>query len=128
VLLSCFSESAGKNPVPTEEIDQALSRLEILSVDTASVFSDELDTCPNKLAPGIDIDGDQDIIAPPRSSSPAPDEGFGSVRRRHSLNNGAPTSVRCDDGFVCYIQLNVCTSVTVGLGKLLYVSPFGTAT
>jgi hypothetical protein len=69
VLLSCFSESAGKNPVPTEEIDQALSRLEILSVDTASVFSDELDTCPNKLAPGIDIDGDQDIIAlrvPPR--------------------------------------------------------------
>lgn len=92
--------------MPTEEIDQALSRLEILSVDTASVFSDELDTCPNKLAPGIDIDGDQpplfhqDIIAPPRSSSPAPDEGFGSVRRRHSLNNGAPTSVRCDDGFV----------------------------
>ncbi|CAD6333502.1 unnamed protein product [Miscanthus lutarioriparius] len=104
----CRTLIRGKNPVPTEEIDQALSRLWILSVDTASVFSDELDACYSKLAPGVDIDGDQhplfhqDIIAPPRSSSPAPDGGFGSVRQGHSLSNGAPTatSARCDDGFV----------------------------
>ncbi|OQU78187.1 uncharacterized protein LOC8064137 isoform X1 [Sorghum bicolor] len=98
-------QSAGKNTVPTEEIDQALSRHEILSVDTASVFSDELESCHSKLAPGVDLDGDQpllfhhDIIAPPRSSAPAPDGGFGSVRRRHSLSNGAPSGARCDDGF-----------------------------
>lgn len=91
--------------MPTEEIDQALSRLEILSVDTESVFSDELDACHGKLASGIDIDGHQpplfhQDISPPRSSSPAPDGRFGSVRRGHSLSNGAPCGARCDDGFV----------------------------
>ncbi|WVZ98960.1 hypothetical protein U9M48_044330 [Paspalum notatum var. saurae] len=109
-LASCFSASAGKNPVPTEGIDHALSRLEILSVDTESVFSNEPDDCHNKLAPspGVDIDADQppffqqDVAPAPSSSTPAPPGGFGSARRRrgHSLNNGAFRGVRCDDGFV----------------------------
>ncbi|PWZ16936.1 hypothetical protein Zm00014a_007167 [Zea mays] len=84
----CRTPIRGKNPSPTEELDQALSRLEILSVDNASVFSDELDAC-------------QEIVAPPRSSSPAPDGGFGPVRRGHPLSNAAPTGgAGCDDGVV----------------------------
>lgn len=83
----CITAFPGKNPSPTEEIDQALSRLEILSVDNASVFSDELDAC-------------QDIVAPPRSSSPAPHGGFGSMWRGHPATNGAPASAGCDDSVV----------------------------
>ena len=44
--------TAGKNPEPT-------SRLEILSADTASVFTDELDACRAQ-APVLDVHGDQD--------------------------------------------------------------------
>ncbi|KAJ1263424.1 hypothetical protein BS78_09G183400 [Paspalum vaginatum] len=101
----CRTPIRGKNPVPTEDIDQALSRLEILSVDAASVFSDEPDACHNKLALGVDIDGDQppffqQDVAPAPSSSPAPPGGFSSARRGHFLNNGAFKSSLCEDGFV----------------------------
>uniref|UniRef100_A0A0E0A0Q6 Probable zinc-ribbon domain-containing protein n=1 Tax=Oryza glumipatula TaxID=40148 RepID=A0A0E0A0Q6_9ORYZ len=37
----CRTPIRGKNPEPTDEAEYALSRLEILSADTASVFSDE---------------------------------------------------------------------------------------
>ncbi|XP_040380416.1 uncharacterized protein LOC102701452 isoform X2 [Oryza brachyantha] len=37
----CRTPIRGKNPEPTDETEQALSRLEILSADSASVFSDE---------------------------------------------------------------------------------------
>jgi len=51
--------TAGKNPEPTEQTGDALSRLEILSADTASVFTDELDACRAQ-APVLDVHGDQD--------------------------------------------------------------------
>ncbi|OEL37298.1 hypothetical protein BAE44_0001683 [Dichanthelium oligosanthes] len=54
----CRTPIRGKNPEQTEDTDHALSRLEILSADTASVFSDELDACP-KQASAVDIHGDQ---------------------------------------------------------------------
>ncbi|KAL5202830.1 hypothetical protein ABZP36_013782 [Zizania latifolia] len=39
----CRTPIRGKNPEPTDEAEYALSRLEILSADTGSVFSDESD-------------------------------------------------------------------------------------
>ncbi|KAF8719460.1 hypothetical protein HU200_024180 [Digitaria exilis] len=46
----CRTPIRGKNPEPTEEMDHALSRLEILSADTAAVFSDDLDACPEQVS------------------------------------------------------------------------------
>ncbi|KAG2618568.1 uncharacterized protein LOC120667432 [Panicum virgatum] len=54
----CRTPIRGKNPEPTGETDDALSRLEILSADTASVFSDELDACRTQ-ASALDVHGDQ---------------------------------------------------------------------
>ncbi|PAN18974.1 hypothetical protein PAHAL_3G239200 [Panicum hallii] len=54
----CRTPIRGKNPVPTEETGDALSRLEILSADTASVFSDELDACRTQ-ASVLDVHGDR---------------------------------------------------------------------
>ncbi|CAL4894087.1 unnamed protein product [Urochloa decumbens] len=53
----CRTPIRGKNAEPTEETDHALSRLEILSADTASVFSDDLDACP-KQASALEVHGD----------------------------------------------------------------------
>ncbi|XP_034585236.1 uncharacterized protein [Setaria viridis] len=57
VFLWCIF-TAGKKPEPTEDMNHALSRLEILSADTASVFSDELDACL-KQASVLDVHGNQ---------------------------------------------------------------------
>uniref|UniRef100_A0A0E0C9I6 Probable zinc-ribbon domain-containing protein n=1 Tax=Oryza meridionalis TaxID=40149 RepID=A0A0E0C9I6_9ORYZ len=40
----CRTPIRGKNPEPTDDAEYALSQLEILSADTASVFSDDPDT------------------------------------------------------------------------------------
>ncbi|KAF8703738.1 hypothetical protein HU200_031825 [Digitaria exilis] len=65
----CRTPIRGKNPEPTEEMDHALSRLEILSADTASVFSDDLDACPDQ-ASVLDAQCDQPpLFRNPKSCS-----------------------------------------------------------
>ncbi|CAN6327851.1 unnamed protein product [Urochloa humidicola] len=61
----CRTPIRGKNLEATEE--NALSRLEILSADTASVFSDDLDAYQNP-ASVLDVHGDQQ---PPLFSNPS---------------------------------------------------------
>ena len=107
VFLFCIC-SSGKNPEPTEETDNALSRLEILSADTASVFSDELDACRTQ-ASALDVHGDQ----PPLLSSSTSCSGLTANSRgggdARVYSNGQderrPSSRRtrraaCSDSFV----------------------------
>ncbi|TVU36618.1 hypothetical protein EJB05_18558 [Eragrostis curvula] len=46
----CRTPIRGKNPRPTDEAEYALSQLEILSADTASVFSDDVETPKQQLS------------------------------------------------------------------------------
>ncbi|XP_062179472.1 uncharacterized protein LOC133884119 [Phragmites australis] len=111
----CRTPIRGKNPEPRNETDHALNRLEILSADTVSVFSDVLNAC-HKQASVLDGDGDQPLLfssstscsdfnahsqdvapASSSSSSPCPNGGFSPARVGHPLNNGVPLSARCDD-------------------------------
>uniref|UniRef100_A0A0D9WHR5 Probable zinc-ribbon domain-containing protein n=1 Tax=Leersia perrieri TaxID=77586 RepID=A0A0D9WHR5_9ORYZ len=53
----CRTPIRGKNPEPTDETEYALSKLEILSADTASVFSDEPEEVgvgPERRGGGVD--------------------------------------------------------------------------
>jgi hypothetical protein len=64
-----FRIAAGKNPKPTNEAEYALSQLEILSADTASVFSDDVE--PSNPRPGRVVeDGDDEQLSAPSWSTP----------------------------------------------------------
>jgi ribosomal protein L37AE/L43A len=64
-----FRIAAGKNPKPTDEAEYALSQLEILSADTASVFSDDVE--PSNPRPGRVVeDGDDEQSSAPSWSTP----------------------------------------------------------
>ena len=58
--------AAGKNPRPTDETEYALAQLEILSADTASVFSDDVE--PANPRSGWGVDDDDDARRPPLGS------------------------------------------------------------
>lgn len=73
----CRTPIRGKNPEPTDDAEYALSQLEILSADTASVFSDDPDTLSRTSSVAYG-GGEQ----PPVRTSSAPYAAFdrGSVR------------------------------------------------
>lgn len=62
----CRTPIRGKNPRPTDETEYALAQLEILSADTASVFSDDVEP-PNPRS-GWGVDDDDDARRPPLGS------------------------------------------------------------
>ncbi|KAL6841261.1 hypothetical protein ACP4OV_028779 [Aristida adscensionis] len=88
----CRTPIRGKNrPEPTADgAGGALDRLEILSADAASVFSDELEAC-HVWGSVPDVDGNFTAngqgIAPSSSSSPNRG-GLRSARQVHSVSNG----------------------------------------
>ncbi|KAG2626795.1 uncharacterized protein LOC120701321 [Panicum virgatum] len=94
----CRTPIRGKNPEPTEQTGDALSRLEILSADTASVFTDELDACRAQ-APVLDVHGDQD--QPPLFSRGDARVCYsnGQDERRASLSRRTRRTA-CSDSFV----------------------------
>lgn len=53
----CRTPIRGKNPQPTDETEYALAQLEILSADTASVFSDDAEPPNPRSAWAVDDDG-----------------------------------------------------------------------
>ncbi|KAK3162302.1 hypothetical protein QOZ80_1BG0087950 [Eleusine coracana subsp. coracana] len=55
----CRTPIRGKNPKPTDEAEYALSQLEILSADTASVFSDESEPSVPRPAGRVAEDDDE---------------------------------------------------------------------
>ncbi|RLM93153.1 uncharacterized protein C2845_PM08G29360 [Panicum miliaceum] len=54
----CRTPIRGKNPRPTDETEYALAQLEILSADTASVFSDDVEPPNPRSGWGVDDDDD----------------------------------------------------------------------
>ncbi|CAL4960738.1 unnamed protein product [Urochloa decumbens] len=96
----CRSPIRGKNPRPADETEYALAQLEILSADTASVFSDDLDPPPPNPRSAWSVHDDDDGRAPPASrstagtgaasSSSSPYREFGSVREGPRTFNSGP--------------------------------------
>ncbi|CAL4953916.1 unnamed protein product [Urochloa decumbens] len=98
----CRSPIRGKNPRPADETEYALAQLEILSADTASVFSDDVDPPPPDPRSAWSVHDDDDGRPPPASrstagtgaasSSSAPYREFASVgegpRGRSAPNSG----------------------------------------
>ncbi|KAL5221300.1 hypothetical protein ABZP36_026013 [Zizania latifolia] len=80
----CRTPIRGKSPEPTDDAEYALAQLEILSADTASVFSDEPET--SHRAPSVAYGGGGREQPPERTSSAPygdsslPYRGFNSVR------------------------------------------------
>ncbi|KAG8054956.1 hypothetical protein GUJ93_ZPchr0001g30843 [Zizania palustris] len=71
----CRTPIRGKSPEPTDDAEYALAQLEILSADTASVFSDEPET-PHR-APSVAYGGGgEHAEQPPVRTSSAPYAGF----------------------------------------------------
>ncbi|KAK3165802.1 hypothetical protein QOZ80_1AG0037960 [Eleusine coracana subsp. coracana] len=64
----CRTPIRGKNPKPTDEAEYALSQLEILSADTASVFSDESE--PSIPQPASRVAEDDERPSVPSWSTP----------------------------------------------------------
>ncbi|KAL6853570.1 hypothetical protein ACP4OV_019599 [Aristida adscensionis] len=71
----CRTPIRGKNPRPADETEYALSQLEILSADTASVFSDESEPSIPRPAWAVGGGADEPPPPPPRSRS-TPDRSF----------------------------------------------------
>ncbi|XP_066315275.1 uncharacterized protein [Miscanthus floridulus] len=107
----CRTPIRGKNPQPTDETEYALAQLEILSADTASVFSDDVEPPIPRSAWAIEDDNGgrpplQSRSATGRSSVPSTsrqgagaassssyrDRDFGSVRTGPRSNGGALSS------------------------------------
>ncbi|XP_006646435.1 uncharacterized protein LOC102700298 [Oryza brachyantha] len=91
----CRTPIRGKNPEPTDEAEYALSQLEILSADTASVFSDE----PEMLSRTSSVaygGGEQ----PPVRTSSAPYAAFDRGSREMEFNSArtGPRSGVLDGG------------------------------
>ncbi|CAN6337285.1 unnamed protein product [Urochloa humidicola] len=108
----CRTPIRGKNAEPTAETDHALSRLEILSADTASVFSDELDAWRNPAASVLGVHGDDQqppLLSnhPNKSFSSSTPDSRGDTRvysngRDDELRPSSPRTRRsaCSDSFV----------------------------
>ncbi|KAJ1285964.1 hypothetical protein BS78_03G317600 [Paspalum vaginatum] len=64
----CRTPIRGKNPQPTDETEYALAQLEILSADTASVFSDDVEPSNPRAPWGVGDDDGEPSLA---SRSPA---------------------------------------------------------
>ncbi|CAO2195074.1 unnamed protein product [Urochloa humidicola] len=97
----CRTPIRGKNPRPADETEYALAQLEILSADTASVFSDDVDPPPPPNPRSAWSVGDDGYGRPPppasrstastgaASSSSSPYREFGSVREApRTFNSG----------------------------------------
>uniref|UniRef100_A0A0E0JQC6 Probable zinc-ribbon domain-containing protein n=1 Tax=Oryza punctata TaxID=4537 RepID=A0A0E0JQC6_ORYPU len=79
----CRTPIRGKNPEPTDDAEYALSQLEILSADTASVFSDEPETLSRTSSVAFGGGGEQ----PPVRTSSAPYAGFDRGSREMAFNS-----------------------------------------
>ncbi|KAG2592566.1 uncharacterized protein LOC120671834 [Panicum virgatum] len=65
----CRTPIRGKNPRPTDETEYALAQLEILSADTASVFSDDVEPPNPRSGWGVDDDDDGRLPLGSRSTT-----------------------------------------------------------
>ncbi|XP_062207269.1 uncharacterized protein LOC133909019 [Phragmites australis] len=113
----CRTPIRGKNPRPTDETEYALSQLEILSADTASVFSDDVEPSNSNPRPAWIVEDGDDEQPPVQSKSTpygnfkssscqgtgalssSPYKGFGSVRtgsrsNREEEKTGSPMHSR----------------------------------
>ncbi|XP_062224672.1 uncharacterized protein LOC133923288 [Phragmites australis] len=81
----CRTPIRGKNPRPTDETEYALAQLEILSADTASVFSDEVEQSNPKPAWVVEDDDGQ----PPVPSRSTP---YGNFKPSSFQGTGATSS------------------------------------
>jgi len=83
--------AAGKNPQPTDETEYALAQLEILSADTASVFSDDVEP-PNPRSSAWAVEDDDGVRPPLQSRSAA--TGRSSVPSRQGAGAASSSSYR----------------------------------
>ncbi|RCV27886.1 hypothetical protein SETIT_5G360900v2 [Setaria italica] len=88
----CRTPIRGKNPRPTDETEYALAQLEILSADTASVFSDDVEPSNPRSAWAVDDDDDGRPSLASRSTT-----GRSSVPTRQ--DTGAASSSSAYRGF-----------------------------
>lgn len=105
----CRTPIRGKNPRPSDETEYALAQLEILSADTASVFSDDVEPQNTRGAWAVAGDNEEEppvvsrstttrSFAPSRqgtgaaTASSSPSREFGSVRDRAGPRSRAPSS------------------------------------
>ncbi|XP_066307063.1 suppressor protein SRP40-like [Miscanthus floridulus] len=85
----CRTPIRGKNPQPTDETEYALAQLEILSVDTASVFSDDVE--PPNLRSAWAVEDDDGGRPPLQSRSGT---GRSSVPSRQGAGAASSSSYR----------------------------------